>query len=220
MEDKGRRYGFVTLILAIVFIVYTVLLKVVDVQAVGPNNSEVGFATFNTWVNKVVGANDLCYMISKYLGYLAIVIAIFFVILAVLQYVRSRDLAKVDLSLKVLILFYIFVGVCYVLFEFLVINYRPVLEDGQLAASYPSSHTMLAICIFVTARMQFKSRFMEGFVRGFLMVLFDVLSIVMICTRLSSGVHWATDIIGGILLSAVLIGIYVTIIAVRKDRIW
>ncbi|SDB24665.1 phosphatase PAP2 family protein [Eubacterium oxidoreducens] len=220
MENRTRRCKLVTLILLIIFIAYTLLLKVVDVQAIGPQGSEVGFATFNSMVYQVVGSNELCYDVSKYIGYLAIVIAIFFVILAILQFARSRELSKVDLSLKVLIVFYVLVGICYVLFEFLVINYRPVLEDGQLAASYPSSHTMLALCVFVTARMQFKSRFMEGFARGFLVILFDVLSVVMVCTRLASGVHWATDIIGGILLSAVLIFIYRTIIMVRKERIW
>ena len=113
-----------------------------------------------------------------------------------------------DRSILVLGGFYIVVMAMYLLFEEVVINYRPVLIDGNLEASYPSSTTMLALCVLPTAMMQLKSRIRRRTVRRAVLVTLGAFTVFMVIGRLISGVHWLTDMIGSVLLSVGLVMLY------------
>ena len=89
-----------------------------------------------------------------------------------------------------------------------VINYRPTLIDGYLEASYPSSTTMLVMCVMPTAMMQIRARIKNDVFRRCVMVIIAAFIVFMVIGRLMSGVHWITDIIGGAILSAGLVMIY------------
>lgn len=95
--------------------------------------------------------------------------------------------------------------------EKVVINYRPVLIDGVLEVSYPSSTTMLALCVIPTAMMQLKSRIKRSAVRRVVLVILAAFAAFMVAGRLISGVRWLTDIIGGVLLSAGLVTLYAAV---------
>ena len=99
----------------------------------------------------------------------------------------------------------------YLFFEIVVINYRPTLIDGYLEASYPSSTTMLGMCVMPTAMMQLRTRIKNRVFRRCVMVLIAVFMAFMVIGRLISGVHWFTDIVGGALLSAGLVMIYYSV---------
>lgn len=86
----------------------------------------------------------------------------------------------------------------YFLFEKVVINYRPVLIEGVLEASYPSSTTMLTPCVIPTAILQFKSRIKNVAIRKTVLTVLAIFAAFMVIGRLISGAHWLTDIIGGI----------------------
>lgn len=190
------------------FALWTVLIRFIDVQAIGPNGSSVGFAALNKAVHETIGVHWGLYTVTDWLGLIPIVFVLGFAILGLVQLVRRRSLFKVDRSILVLGGFYIVVMAMYLLFEEVVINYRPVLIDGNLEASYPSSTTMLALCVLPTAMMQLKSRIRHIAVRRAVLVTLGALTAFMVVGRLISGVHWLTDIIGGVLLSVGLVMLY------------
>ena len=190
------------------FAIWTLLIKLVDVQAIGPKGSSVGFAALNSFVHELFGVNMTLYTITDWLGLVPFVFVFGFAILGLCQWIKRRSLAKVDKSIFVLGGFYVVVMMAFLSFEFFVINYRPVLIEGILEASYPSSTTMLVTCVMPTAVMQFNARIKNSALRRTVAVLLIAFMVFMVVGRLISGVHWFSDIFGGLLLSAGLVLAY------------
>ncbi len=186
-----------------VFIIFTILIKTVDVQPIGPEGSSVGFASLNGAVAKLLGFHELWYKLSGYIGYLALAVIALYGLMGLAQLIKRRSVAAVDRDILVLGCFYLAVGALYVLFNKLVINYRPVMLEEGLEASYPSSHTMLGLCVFLSAvRMEsFGHKGGSPLYKKALLVL----AALLLVTRLLSGAHWLTDIIGGAVLSCALL---------------
>lgn len=208
MQTEKRRSFVVAIGLFLTFLLFTLSVMYVDVRPIGPEGSSVGLATLNRLVSERLGVNLFWYALTDWLGLVPIAFACGFAALGLAQLVRRGSIARVDTDILLLGLFYLAVIGCYVLFERLVINYRPVLLDGNLEASYPSSHVMIVVCIMATAMMQFHRRLGN---RRLLRALdrFSALIIaVTVLGRLVSGVHWFTDILGGLILSAALIALY------------
>ena len=212
MKKKIRRLFFVGASLLAEFVLWTVLIRFVDVQAIGPQESSVGFAMLNGYVHSLTGENMSLYVITDWLGLVPIGVAFGFAVLGLVQLIKRKSLFKVDLSILVLGGFYIVVMAVYVLFEMVVINYRPILIDGYLEASYPSSTTMLVMCVMPTAMMQLRTRIKNKVFSRCVMVAIATFVAFMVIGRLVSGVHWITDIIGGALFSAGVVMIYKAII--------
>lgn len=194
------------------FVLWTVLLRVVDVRAVGPNGSSVGFAAMNLLVHELTGVHMVLYEITDWLGIIPIAVRMGFALLGLTQWIQRRSILKVDRSILVLGGFYMAVMAAYILFEMLVINYRPVLIDGRLEASYPSSTTMLVLCVMPTALMQIRQRIKKRALLRCILAMIIAYVAFMVAGRLISGVHWVTDIIGGALLSAGLVMMYDAVI--------
>ena len=190
------------------FVLWTVLILFVDVRAIGPEGSSVGFASLNGFVHNITGVNMSLYVITDWLGLVPIGVTFGFAVLGLVQWIKRKSLLKVDQSILALGGFYIIVMAVYVLFEIVVINYRPTLINGYLEVSYPSSTTMLVMCVMPTAMVQFRTRIKNDKFRRCIMLVIVVFIAFMVIGRLVSGVHWITDIIGGTLLSAGLVLIY------------
>ena len=193
------------------FVLWTVLVSYVDVRAIGPNGSSVGFATLNGYVHDRTGVNMFLYTITDWLGLVPIGVAFGFAVLGLVQWVGRKSLFKVDRSILALGGFYIIVLAMYIFFEIVVINYRPVLIDGYLEASYPSSTTMLVMCVMPTAMMQLHARIKSDVFRRCVLISIAAFTAFMVIGRLALGVHWLTDIIGGALVSAGLVITYASV---------
>lgn len=203
---KKKLFASVGLVLG--FVVWTVLVRLVDVQAIGPWESRVGFATVNGWFHDLTGVHMWLYTVTDWLGLVPIAFCLGFAVLGLVQWIRRKRFLKVDRSILVLGGFYLVVMAVYVLFEYAVINCRPVLIEGYLQASYPSSTTMLVMCVMPPAVLQLKVRIHNGVLRKCVAVAIGLFTVFMVVGRLVSGVHWLTDIIGGILLSNGLVMLY------------
>ena len=198
------------------FVLWTVLVSYVDVRAIGQNASSVGFATLNGYVHNLTGVNMFLYTITDWLGLVPIGVAFGFTVLGLVQWVGRKSLFKVDRSILALGGFYIIVLAMYIFFEIVVINYRPVLIDGYLEASYPSSTTMLVMCVMPTAMMQLHARIKSDVFRRCVLISIAAFTAFMVIGRLASGVHWLTDIIGGALVSAGLVITYASVSDIHK----
>ena len=193
------------------FVLWTVLILFVDVRAIGPEGSSVGFASLNGFVHNITGVNMSLYVITDWLGLVPIGVAFGFAVLGLVQWIKRKSLLKVDRSILALGGFYIIVMAVYVLFEIVVINYRPTLINGYLEASYPSSTTMLVMCVMPTAMVQLCTRIKNDKFRRCIMLAIAVFIAFMVIGRLVSGVHWITDIIGGALFSSAIVLMYYSI---------
>lgn len=190
------------------FVLWTAAIRFVDVQAIGPQGSTVGFATINRFVYTLTGVHSSLYIITDWLGLVPLGFAMGFALLGLVQWIKRKHLRKVDYSILVLGGFYLAVMAAYVFFELIVVNYRPVLIGGVLEASYPSSTTMLVMCVMPTAVMQFNNRIKNRFLKRCVTCAITVFVLFMVIGRIVSGVHWFTDIIGGLLLSSGLVMMY------------
>ena len=197
------------------FLLWTVAIQFVDVQAIGPQESSVGFATINQFVHNLTGVHMSLYTITDWLGLVPLGFVMGFALLGLIQWIKRKHLLKVDYNILILGGFYIVVMAVYVLFEMLVVNYRPVLINGCLEASYPSSTTMLVMCVMPTAIIQFNARIKYNVLKRFVASAIIAFIVFMVIGRLVSGVHWFTDIIGGALLSAGLVLLYRAIIGLE-----
>ena len=187
------------------FALWTALVSLADVQAIGPEGSVVGFATLNGLVHKLTGVNWLLYTVTDWLGLVPVAVALGFAVLGLAQLISRKSSWRVDRSILALGIFYVVVVVAYLFFEAVVINYRPVLIDGRLEASYPSSTTLLVMCVMPTAAIQLNARIKNNLLRRIATISIVAFTAFMVMGRLVSGVHWITDIIGGVLLSAGLV---------------
>jgi undecaprenyl-diphosphatase len=202
MEKKNKKMLVWGASLIVAFALWTVLVRFVDVRAIGPEGSSVGFATLNGFVHELTGVNWILYTVTDWLGLVPIAVALLFAILGLVQLIKRKSLWKVDHSILALGVFYIVVMATYVFFEMVVINYRPTLIEGYLEASYPSSTTMLVMCVMPTAAMQLNVRIKNTVIRRCVIISIITFTTFMVIGRLISGVHWITDIIGGALFSS------------------
>lgn len=216
MKKKNSKTILVALGTLVAFALWTFLIRCVDVQPIGPNGSRVGFAAINGAFHALTGVHWALYTLTDWLGLVPIGIALGFAVLGLVQLIRRKSLLKVDRDILILGGFYIVVLAAYLLFETVVINFRPVLIDGKLEASYPSSTTMLALCVLPTAMIQLKTRIRGDAVRRAILGIFVAFTVFMVVGRLLSGVHWLSDIVGGVLLSAGLVPLYALAVKQRK----
>ena len=216
MEKKNKKRLVLGAGLVVAFVLWTVLVCFVDVRTIGPQGSSVGFATLNGFVHELTGVNWLLYTVTDWLGLVPITVALGFSILGLVQFIKRKSLWKVDHSILALGVFYIVVMAAYLVFEIVVINYRPTLIEGYLEASYPSSTTMLVMCVMPTAAMQLNARIKNTVFRRCVIITIIVFIAFMVIGRFLSGVHWITDIIGGALFSAGVVTTYFSICNILK----
>lgn len=203
-----------TVALLVLFLVFTLVVRFADRAAIGPDGSEVGFSALNGAFHDLTagdGYHETLYKLTDILEIIPFAIVLGFAVLGLVQWIRRGSFLKVDRDILLLGAFYLFVFFAYLFFELVKVNYRPVLIDGKLETSYPSSTTMLAVCVFATAMMQLYHRIKNRTWRITALSLLGTLMAFMVIARLVSGVHWLTDIVGGLILSATLVSAYWTV---------
>lgn len=205
---KTKRIVSVGILLLTAFAVWTFLIQTVDVQQIGPRQSAVGFATINGWFYRLTNVHWMLYTLTDWLGLVPIVVCLLFACVGFAQLVQRRSLLKVDLDILLLGVYYVLVVFAYLLFEMIPLNYRPVLIEGILEASYPSSTTLLVLSVMPTLHFQAERRLKNSALRHCIKVLTVLFSVFMVVGRLLSGVHWLTDIVGAIFLSGGLFLLY------------
>lgn len=193
-------------------VIYTILVKYVDVAPIGPKASSVGFSTLNKFVFNFLGRSNIWYNITEVLGMISILIALFYALIGLYKLIKNKSILKIDKEIIILGIFYFVVLLVYLFFEKVIINYRPVLVKGVLEASYPSSHTMLSICICLSAIIINNKLYKNMRISKIINTLSIIIMITTTVGRLLSGMHWVSDILGGIIISICLSYIFKTVI--------
>jgi len=211
MKERTANYLKLAIGLFMAFVVYTVLIKTVDVRAIGPLFSKVGFSHLNDWVRDIVKYNKTWYTVSQFFGYLAIAVCVCFACTGAYQlFTGKQGIRSVSRGIWAVGGLYVALAILYFFFDkVLVINYRPVLgTESILEPSYPSSHTLLAVCVFLSASDQAARMIDRTDVASLISVGCWVAASVTVLSRLLSGVHWITDIFGALILSSSLLFFY------------
>jgi undecaprenyl-diphosphatase len=199
-----KKHLISSIIWTVVFIVYTILIMKVDVKAIGPNNTEVGFAKMNGWFKDLIGQNMFFYKVTEVLGIVLLLLVLIYACIGLYQLIKRKSLFKIDREIIILGVFYVVVFALYILFDKVAINYRPILMDGELEPSFPSSHTMLALCVGLSSLIVSKEYFNKKYI-NIINIITCVLIGLVVAGRMLSGVHWLTDIFGGVILSCTLL---------------
>lgn len=235
MQQFTTKYKFYFIFICslLAFLLFTLLISIIDVRAIGPADPEtgitssVGFASLNGWFHSLTGENMLLYTITDWGSLITLPIGATFLVVGIVELVKRKSFLKVDANILALGCFYILTFISYLVFEYAVVNYRPCLMEIQgvnyLEASYPSSTTLLAITLLISAIDQVNTYIKNKKIRIILVAICSVLAAFFVVGRAISGVHWLTDIIGGVILSATLISFYIavkrTFLKVSKSKI-
>ena len=208
MKNRIRFFG--AGIFGLLTVLLIILVKCADVHAIGPGETYIGLSHINQYAFQSTGVNMIWYNITDWLGIVAIITALLFAAIGLVQMIRRKSLVKVDKNILALGVLYVLVICLYIFFEIVVVNYRPVIMPGSdhPEASFPSSHTMLVSVILGSAMIQINRYVKNKILRNVLVAASALIICVTIVGRLISGVHWFTDIVGGIFISAFLICLY------------
>ena len=211
LKKKGLLI-YMCLITFIIAMMYIVLVKYTDVGAIAADGSNVGFSTINVYFKELIGYSKTWYKVSTYLGILPIAIAGAYALLGLYQLIKNKSLAKVDKKLYVLAGFYALFVFIYFLFEKVALNYRPVMIDGEVEASFPSTHTLLAVCMCGSSLLLSAYFIKNKKALKICNILTWLIMIALVVTRTISGVHWVTDILGGVIISLFMLMVLYTAI--------
>ncbi|MBE7065253.1 MAG: phosphatase PAP2 family protein [Ruminococcaceae bacterium] len=218
MIRNGKRLLLIGVIFILLFVLWTLLIQTIDVQVAGQTEAEVGFATLNCCFHKFTGVHMSVYYITDWLGLLPVFICMVFAVLGLTQLVSRKSLIKVDFDILLLGIYYVIVIFCYLVFEMVQINYRPILIEGFREASYPSSTTLLVLSVMPTLIFQINRRLKNLMIKKIIIFSVMTFSIFMVIGRLISGVHWFTDIVGSVLLSAGMFCVYKAIVLIYNKE--
>ena len=210
MKKNEKKSLLIGSIFLAMFAVWTVLILTVDVQPLGQNGTSIGFAAFNCWFHHFTGVNMAIYTITDWMGLVPVVICLIFAGIGLVQLMKRRSFFRVDADIMILGVYFVIVFLAYALFEIIPINYRPILIEGRMEASYPSSTTLLVLSVMSALIEQIQRRLSDITAKRIIKIAAIAFSAFMVIGRLVSGVHWFTDIVGGVLLSAGLFMLYKT----------
>lgn len=209
MENK--RYINIKLILGLsfilAFIIWTFIVKFVDVKLFNNNDIYIGLASINIPLFNYFGVNHTAATISDIMLYPILATTLIFGTIGLIQLIKRKSLFKVDKELYVLLIGYALATILYILFNIFAVNYRPIMLDNKLESSYPSSHTMASI-FFLLAGSYTGCYYLKDknkIYRYIITISTYLILIVLVVLRFLSGLHWFSDIIGGLILS---IGLY------------
>ena len=214
MKKNGKKQLITGVSFMLVFVIWTWLIQKVDVQPVGQKGTDVGVAAFNCWFHKFTGVHMGLYTITDWLGLVPVFVCIVFGGIGFWQLIKRKNLFKVDTDLSYLGIYYVIVIFGYLFFEMCPINYRPILIEGILEASYPSSTTLLVLCVMPTLVLQANRRIENRYLKRIIYAFTIVFSVFMVIGRLVSGVHWFTDIMGAVFLSTGLFYLYKAVVLI------
>ena len=210
---KKYLYLLLPIITLTIFIIWTIIVKTVDLVYI-PDVGYLGLSHFNATVNNFVinFKPGLCHKLSNVLLYLSFASVLPFAIMGLVQLIKGKSLKAVNPSLWIMLLAYVLTVFFYFFFEIVKINYTPDSQAGALKASYPSSHVFLTLSLLgIGAFGYLKFTKLSNKINILVLAGVGLYMALAVVTRLLSGHHWFSDIIGGLLLAAFVVAAIFTL---------
>lgn len=198
----------ITAALFVVFAVFTIIAKFVDTSLVLTTNTKIGLSSINKPIFDSIKISDAWGTVSTVLFLVAALVALALIVIGVKEFIKTKQLSKVNHKILFLIGLYMLTVFFYFLFEILIVNYRPLLDEGLAKASYPSSHTLLVCVVCLSACFVVPDYIKNKPLKITIISLLILISLLTPVTRMLAGMHWFSDIIGSLLLSAALVMCY------------
>ena len=221
MNTQEKKTLGAGLLLLAAFVLWTVLIQSVDVQPLGQNGTDIGFAALNCWFHRLCGVHMMIYTATDWLGLVPIAVCLCFGGIGFAQLLKRKSMFRVDADIILLGVYYVLVIAGYLIFESIPINYRPIPINGVMEASYPSSTTLLVLSVMPTLNLQARRRIENQALKRTICVASAVFTLLMVLGRTVAGVHWLTDILGAVLLSAGLFLLYkACVMMIDRRRLW
>ena len=200
----------------ILFSVLIILIKTVDVAKTGVGDTQIGLYHINSAVYSFFGGgvNTVWYKLTQITGYLSIAAGAIFAFCGLLQAIKRKSVLKIDKEIYALIGLYFLTAAVYAFFEKVIINFRPVIMEGETApeASFPSSHTVLAVVLMGSIFLLIQKYVKQQTVVYVIKALCAAVAVITVIGRLIAGVHWFTDILGGVIISVCLLSLFYAVI--------
>ena len=206
---KNKKSNFyVSALFLILFITWTAAVCLIDRRPIGAGGTHIGFATINEYVHRLCGVHMSLYTLTDTLSVIPIGIMLLNAAAGLVQWIRRKDIRRIDGAILYAGVIYAILFAVFIVFEIFPVNFRPILINGSLEASYPSSTTMLTMTVMICGILQVRSGFRPTVIRRLCEIVFVFFTVFMVAARIVSGVHWFTDIIGGVLVSLSLSASY------------
>ena len=218
MNKKTLRNFIISAGMFVLFVIYTIIIKFVDVMPVGALGTRVGLASLNKYVFNLVGVNDVFCTITEILGIFDLIIICLLVAIAGIQFIKRKSIKLVDKEFKLLACVYVLMACCYLFFEFVIVNYRPILVDWEIEASYPSSHVLLTLVVIGTGLIIANRKISNKKAKIVLWTIGSIASLLVVVGRVLGGVHWLTDVVGGALLATAIVMFYYSCVTYKSDK--
>ena len=210
---KKRLYLLVPITLTVLFIIFTIIVKTVDVYYIAANNSNIGLYTINSNVKAwVESLNKMSTMTKLSDGILifSFVFPLVYLIVGIVQWIKRKSLKLVDPHLFVLAGLYVAMVAIYFIFEIAKVNFAPIF-DGKLKPSYPSTHVFFTSCFFFSGI--YAAIHLINIEKKYLRAITYALVIFMLLLagfmRLLSGNHWCTDIFASYILTGMVLSTFI-----------
>lgn len=200
MKKKGKRTLIIGALLSVLFLLFTWLVQNVDVRPMGVNGTCIGFSTLNCAFHDLCGVHMTLYNVTDWAGLVPISVTASFALVGLIQWIKRKHLFKVDRDILLLGAHYFTVMMLYVVFQLFPVNYRPILIDGNLEASYPSSTVLLVVAVMPTLSEQINRRYNTNAIKRTVTALTYSFTVFIVVGRLFSGVHWFTDVVGSVMI--------------------
>lgn len=203
----------------LLFGILIALLLTVDVTNSGVKGSNIGLSGINVPMRDIIGTSRLFYNISKIIGAIGVGLCAFLCAMLGFRVLRKKSLKALNKKEYALIGLYFVTAIFYVAFDKIVINYRPFIkwDESGPESSFPSTHSLMAIVIFAGLAHATSDYIKNELTLKIIQMACVIMALLVIIGRIFSGVHWITDIIGGIILGIGLVCIYLGIVT-DKDN--
>ncbi|MCQ2450993.1 MAG: phosphatase PAP2 family protein [Clostridia bacterium] len=207
-------------------VVFAVIAKKVDTATYVIENNKylsvkIGFYKINTYIHNLTGVHMNWYDITDIMGILSIGFGLIFGLVGLIQLIKRKNLFKLDRYIYCLGGTYALLGIIYAAFEKITLNRRPIVMPGEdlPEASFPSSHTLLIAVIMITGAIQICRLFADKKAIKISLSAFCILfATVGVLGRFYSGVHWFTDIIESLIITAAICFFYYGLSKETKGR--
>lgn len=201
------------------FVLLVILILVVDVQVHPYTLKNVGLYSLNELFILNNSSQKMWDVLSDVFMYIAIVGVLVVAVFGAYQLIKNKSFKKVDSEIILLGGFIILLAIAWILFDkFVVINHRPIIVDGEIEGSFPSTHVMLVTFVYLALGQFLKLDSKPNKVKYVYYVIASIVIIITSLGRILSSMHWFTDVLGGILLGLTLYFAYLKVIGIIKEK--